>query len=50
MLKIEYNVFVVHLIYVFDYCYAILNGEAVQDVCIPRKAEYVKFCLTKLYI
>lgn len=38
--------FVVHFNLCFDYCYAILNGEAVQDVCIQRKVEYVIFCLT----
>lgn len=45
MWKNEYYVFVVHFNLCFDYCYAILNGEVVRDVCIQRKAEYVKFCL-----
>lgn len=38
--------FVVHFNLCFDDCYSILNGEAVQDVCIQRKAEYVIFCQT----
>lgn len=33
--------FVVHFnLSFFDYCSSILNRDAVQDVCIQKKAEY----------